>query len=328
MIIPSKFDHRTVSLADIHSEKAPFRITTNSAVDDLAGAFNQVGIINPPVLIYQENGYVVVCGNRRVLAARALAWETIPARILPPQNDPLICAYLTISENSIERPLNLIETSRALSLLKSVIPDTGERYKVAENLGLPSSPTLIKKIEPLCHLPKHMQNGILSGEIALPSALMLSKLPPKTASSLSELLISLKLSLSKQKELIVIIQEISIREDCAIEDVIQSREIQDILGHPETDRPRKAGLIRDCLKRRRSPHISGAVDSFEKVKSSLSLGENVSLKPPPEFESNRYNITFSFSDMSELNLHKQTLERLVQDDRIRELFDSEPLKQG
>ncbi len=326
MIIPTKFDYRTVALKEIDSEEAPFRITTNDAVSDLSDALGQVGLINPPVLMHQADRYVVVCGHRRVLAARALAWETIPARIPTSQNDPPACAFLAISENSIERPLNLIETSRALSLLNSFIPDKKERYRVAGNLGLPSNPSLIKKIGPLCRLPQQMQNGILSGEISLPSALMLSKLQPKAAVLISEFLIRLKLSLSKQKEMIVILQEIAIREDCTVEEIIHSEKIQSILDDPEMDRPRKSGLIRTYLKHRRFPNISDALDAFEKVKSSLTLGENTSLNPPPGFEGNHYRISFSFSSMNELDHHKQTLERLLEDERIKALLDSGPPK--
>ena len=323
MNTPLKFDHRTVALDEIESEKAPFRITTDSTVGDLSDALKQVGLISPPVLTCQEDSCVIVCGHRRVKAARALGWETIPSRILLSGNDPLTCACLAISENSIERPLNLIETSRALSLLKTYLPDDRERYNACKKLGLPFSPSHIKKIEPLCALPQQIQNGILTGEIALPTALMLSALQPKTAGLLSELLRNLKLSLNKQKELIVIIQEISLIEDLVIEDLILSEEVQGILNDPEMDLPRKSGLVRGCLKRRRYPHISHAMDAFEKLKSSLSLGENVSLKAPPGFEGNAYNIAFSFSNMAELNRHKQTLERLSRDERIGLLLDSE-----
>lgn len=322
MSIPSKYECRTVALADIHPEVSPFRITTNDAVGDLADALNRVGLINPPILAYSESGYVVVCGFRRILAARSLAWNTIPARILHNPHDPLICAYLAISENSIERPLNLIETSRALSLLESCIPDTEERYKVAGSLGLPSSPSLVQKIKPLCRLPRSLQDGLLSGKIALSSALMLSKLDSKTADVLLKLLSDLKLSVSNQKELIVTIQEIAILEDVSAERLIQSEEIQEIVNSAEMDTPSKAGLLRSHLKHRRFPHISSAMDSFETMKKRLSLGENVSLKPPPGFEGNHYSIAFSFSSLFELNQHKQTLERLVHDGRIRALFDS------
>ena len=276
MNIPTKFDYRTVALEEIDSEEAPFRITTNDTVSDLSNALNQVGLINPPVLTHQANRYVVVCGHRRILAARALSWKTIPVRISTAQNDPLTCTLLAISDNSIERPLNLIETSRALSLLNSFIPDKKERYRVAGNLGLPSNPSLIKKIEPLCNLPQQMQNGILSGEISLPSALMLSKLKPRNAGLISEFLMRLKLSLSKQKELIVILQEIARREECTVEEIIRSEKIQSILDDPEMDRPRKSGLIRTYLKHRRFPNISSALDSFEELKKGLALGENTS----------------------------------------------------
>ena len=237
-----------------------------------------------------------------------------------------MCATLAISENLSERPLNSIETSRALNLLASAITDKEVFYKTAEGLGLPCNPSLLKKIEPLCRLPQVIQNGILSGNLAQPVALMLDKLPSEAAIPLSDFLTRLTLSLQKQREFVAIIHEISIRDGCPVQDVIQAPEILDILGNPEPDIPRKANLIRNYLKRRRYPLLSNAQDSFDKIRSSLNLGENTTLTPPPGFESNRFTLTFTFSKLSDLDKHKQTIERLSRDVAFQSLLESRDIK--
>ena len=181
-------------------------------------------------------------------------------------------------------------------------------------MGLPSSPSFLRKIESLCRLPQSVQNGILSGDIALPSALMLEKVPDETAESLSEFLILLKLSLNKQREVIVFLQEISARDDCTVDDILQAPEIRTIMNDPDMDAPRKAGLVRNILRQRRFPHMSHAQASFERLIDDLNLGNNLSLKPPPGFEGTRYAITFSFSNLSDLEIHRQTLARLARDE--------------
>lgn len=323
MIIPSELENRIVSLSDIDLKQETFRITTNNAVEDLVCSFKRVGLINPPILMHQGTGYIVLCGYRRISAARATGWHTVPVRVLSPESNPLSRVMLAISDNTGERALNLIETSRALSLISSIVTDDETRNRIAGEVGLPENPVLLRKIEPLCRLPKPIQNGILSSDIAMPSALMLEKMPPETVGSLAAMLSKLKLSLSKQREFIDTLQEISARDDCTIEDILQSPDIRKITNDPDLNTPHKAGLIRNILKQRRFPHLSKAQASFNRFRKSLKLGNNLSLNPPPGFESSQYTITFSFSNLSDLEDHRKSLARLAKDERLKDLLSPE-----
>lgn len=320
--MPFKYELKSVALSDIDSAIDTFRITTKKRIDELISAVDRVGLTNPPILEQTPDGYVVVCGFRRIAAARSLGWLSIPARLAPEDASPLFCALLAISENSVERPLNPIETSRALFLLSSLIDDERELLKTAEKVGLPVNQSQIKRLLPLCSLPKLLQEGILSGSLALPSVQMLSDFPDDTAVLVADFLIMLNLSLNKQRELIGIIDEISHSGGESIESILGSSDIRQILQDPEADLPRKAGKIREYFKRRRFPHLSKAQTEFERFKSRLKLGENITLTPPAGFESNRYAISLSFGSMPEFEKQIKTLEKLSVDEEFGHLLCS------
>lgn len=316
------YEQQKVPLSAIDSEDETFRITTKTELDDLVSIFRKIGLINYPILKSKDDGYLVVCGYRRVATARFLSWETIPARILPQSTDTFFCTALAISENSVERSLNLIETSRALSLLTRTIPEKKKFSETAEMLGLPQHPSLVRKLLPLYRFPDCLQRGIIAGTLALSSALMLSKYPPESAVILAEFLEKLKLGLHKQRELIEIIHEISIRDDRSIKSIVTSHEIERILDDSSMETPRMAGLIRNQLKQMRFPHLTQAQNSFDRLKGELKLGGNPSLRPPPGFEGNRYTITFSFENLSELKDHRKRIEKIEKSDQFVQLLSA------
>lgn len=318
------FEYRqvSVSLSDIDSENEAFRITTNSRIDDLAGAMDRIGLSTPPILRAGTVRQTVICGFRRIYAAKSLGWKHLPARILPEDVGPLSCALLSISENSIERPLNLIERSRAYSLLSTLIKDTGELVETLEKVGLPATPSLIDKMRPLCEMPWELQEGLIAGTLALPCAIMLSRLDNDTAVAIAVFVKNLKLSLHKQREFIDLVSEISKLEECSIESILASSAIHKILANPETDLPRKALKIRAYLKQRRFPHLFHAQEAFENLASSLKLGQSVSIKPPAGFESNRYTITQSFGSLAEFETQVNSLAQLAANKAFVQLLHS------
>jgi hypothetical protein len=167
----------------------------------------------------------------------------------------------------------------------------------------------------------------MSGALALPSVQVISKLPDKTAIFFADFLSHLKLSLHKQRELIDFIIEIAKRDGCSIESVLTSTELLQILDNSEYDLPRKAGLIRDVLRKRRFPQLSKAQASFERLKGELKLGKSLSLKPPHGFEGNRYGISLSFSSIPELETMIQTLRKAIENDEfVHHMSSREPLK--
>lgn len=281
-----------------------------------------VGLINPPILLPRDGEYIIVSGFRRVLAAGQLGWTDLPARVLDSDISHLACTQLAIADNASQRPLNPVESSRAMHLLISSINDRKELIRISNALGLPMNESLIEKIVPVCHLPQEIQEGILSNDISLSVALMLAAFDADTAKMFAILFNRLKISLNKQREMIVLMQEISLREDRSILSVLKDEAIQSALNDSDLDRVRITDLIRTYLKQKRFPAITRAKTAYDSLLKSLQLGHMAKLIPPPDFEGTHYTLNLSFTNPDDLQKHIKTIDRLLSRPDFRNLIDS------
>ena len=290
----------TVSLTDIDTEDTTYRITTRNQLEDLLETIPSLGLLHPPVLIESTSGYGVVCGFRRIAACRQLGWKSISARIHAVVQDRFQIAQLAIADNSLQRPLNLIETSRALKLLKDTSPDRKQFDKAVLALGLPVNPTVVTKVQQLCRLPISIQQGILSDTINLAMALELGKMDAKEAEMLVALFNQLKLGLNRQRELLLLVTEIAKREDISIQQLIAEQLLQDILQKADLDRAMQRQQIRSLLRQRRYPAITEAEANYQKQVQQLKLGKHIQLVPPRDFEGTTYAMSLHFKNRHDL----------------------------
>ena len=146
------FNEQSLSLESLHLRDTRYRITTSDAIDKLKNSIAALGVLNPPILRQKAGGYRIVAGFRRIDACRLLGRHDIRARVLPTDIDNSTCVRLAIADNSLQRPLNLIETARALNLLAGVAADEMELSRQAAALALPDNPSLMRKIMSLTTL--------------------------------------------------------------------------------------------------------------------------------------------------------------------------------
>jgi hypothetical protein len=99
-------------------------------LEDLVSSIRIHGVISPVLARPTDTGLQLVCGNRRVLAARAAGARTVPTLVASLGDAEAIRRYL--SENVCRRPLDDRRIEDALGLLKR-LRDAGEpaRYPVA-----------------------------------------------------------------------------------------------------------------------------------------------------------------------------------------------------
>jgi len=103
--------------------------------------------------------YEVVWGDRRALAARRLQWDTIEAKVFPPDYDPVVAA---ISENENREPLTPLEQGAAIQQL------------VAKGHSLAAIARLMRKSAgwvssrtALLTLPPDLQAAVRAGRLGL-----------------------------------------------------------------------------------------------------------------------------------------------------------------
>ena len=142
-----RFKQKITKLSLIDFKDDSLRITTQITVNQLMDSINCVGMLNLPLLVEKKTGYKIVCGFRRIEACRQLNWADVEARVLESHTKPLECVKYAISDNSLQRPLNLIEQSRSINLLSPFIKEDNVLGKELSAMGLPDNPSIIKKIK-------------------------------------------------------------------------------------------------------------------------------------------------------------------------------------
>ena len=316
------FSEETISLADIFDADLTYRITTASNIDELTHSLAVIGLIHPPILQrIPSSGYRIVAGFRRVAATRSLGLMPIRALVLPDDSDTAMCVKLAIGDNSLQRPLNLIESSRALNLLHRIAVDEQHLIEMAAGLSLPDNPAKIAKLITLSSLPETIQNGVQEGHLTLSMALELNAHDIDTAEALARIFTDLRLGLNRQRELLTHLFEIAKRKDRSISDVLAADEIRQIIDNDEYDRGQKSLHLKEILNRWRFPAISEKISRFQELVKKLRLGRGVGLLPPKNFEGTAYTLSITFDRFEQLGERGQCLNVLMQSAALKKFLE-------
>jgi ParB family chromosome partitioning protein len=316
-----RFNEESISLAHICAADATYRITTAESSDDLKKSIAVLGLIHSPILHPTAAGYRIIAGFRRIEALRALGRVSLKARFLPDGSDESTRVNLAIADNSLQRALNPIESSRALNLLSSVAVDERHLIQMAAALSLPNNPTLMTKLMTLTSMPAAVQHGVLSGELPLSMALELKKFDAMTAETLARIFTDLRLGLNRQRELLTLLHEIAMREDRSIDALLGDSEVRGIVENANLDNARKSGQLRVLLFRWRYPAISERETRFKDLLKALHLGSGVKLIPPGNFEGTTYTLSITFDRIAQLMERGRSLEALDRSDALRKFLE-------
>ncbi len=309
-----------IPLSTIDSTDDTYRVSSDGDVGMLAKSIRSFGLINPPIVSPNPNRVVILSGFRRIEACRQLEWPDIDVRMVGETVDDLHCCAIAITENTYQRPLNHIETSRAIHMISSLCADVPDLTELSHKLGLPDSPAMIGKLKGLCLLPQPLQQGVLSGTLSLAMALELGRLEPAAAVAFAGLFDELKPSLNKQRELITLVREIGHREELTILALMTSDDLMGIVTDDNLDRTQKTRRIRNHLRRRRYPSLSGAEERFDDAVRALSLKRGMRVIPPRNFEGETYILQMPFKDQDELRQHERELERVANHTGLADLL--------
>lgn len=290
---------KPVPISAIDREDTTFQVSTPRSNSDLATSIASIGLLIPPTLKEVDSRLVIVNGFRRVDAHRILSREAVLANILPDRCTDLECAEMAVAENALQRPLNLIERSRALALLSPHFSSLEALAKPLRAIGLIENPAMIEKILPLCRLSRRIQEAVLEGTFPLAIADALGRLDPQTREMAAELLTVLKTSLNKQREILSMLEEISLRERISLAELLRDPSIVSAVSDTEHERNVKTDHLRSILKKRRYPAIHAAEEKASLLVKSLNLSDRMKLVLPRNFEHSEFSMTLRFGSTAE-----------------------------
>ncbi len=218
----------------------PRRKIDSERLEELIASVKAKGLVQPILIRETEEGYELICGERRLEAARALGMRTVPAIVRSVSDVEAL--ELSLIENLQREDLNPIEQAQAY---KKLI----DEFKIAHDelakvLGKDRS-SITNTIR-LLKLPQPVQDRLLQGKISMGHAMAILSLDsPAAQIGLCERVIAKGLSVRATEELVrkkVSPKKEIIRVDP--ETVAIEEELQRLLGTKVRIRPgRKGGRI-------------------------------------------------------------------------------------
>jgi ParB family chromosome partitioning protein len=151
----------------------PRKEFSEESIDELAASIKKHGLLQPVVVIKQDDKYILVAGERRLRAFKKLGKDKIKAIITDYTKEDL--REYALIENIQREDLNPIEI--ALSLYALIEEHGYTHEELAKNLG--KSRTYITNMLRVLQLPQNVIKKVRNGEISFGHAKVLVSLPPE-----------------------------------------------------------------------------------------------------------------------------------------------------
>ncbi len=308
-----KFSYRSVPLKEILFEDHTFCLSYPCRALNLISSIDLVGIINPPVIREGNEGFQIVCGRGRLEAARKLGYPETTCKILPAWIDDLSCLSISFEENITTRGFNLVEKALVVEKFLDHLSEKEVIKQILPRLGLAPGYHHFEMLRRIAFLEEEAKKLLVSGELNPQIAVKLLEIDENSRRLFLKLVKELRLSHSRQREIFELLQDLSRKKDLSWEEILQEKEIKEVLEGERLPAPQKAEKLHRILKKKLYPRFSAAWERIEKISHRLAQ-EGARLKVPQALEKDLWQLEISFRNREELKekWHKvlATLSRL------------------
>lgn len=131
---------------------------------------------------------------------------------------------------------------------------------------------------------------------------------------------ALKVSENHVRDLMDWLEEIALRDQSSIHDVLSSRNIANIETDPRLGRADKLKRIKEQIRRLRFPRLAETEDAIRARIQELKLHPNVRLSVPSGLEGGKLHVEFNASSPDELRRLTAKLGEAVDKELVKEIF--------
>jgi ParB-like chromosome segregation protein Spo0J len=319
MTIPIRLQE--VPLAQIDLAEAAGEMTAAPALDRLTESLREVGLLNPPWLRPAGPGFRVVTGARRLKAAAALGWQEITVRLVPEDTPEFYCLLVHLMDNAFTRGFDLREQAALAVRLVTHCDRETVAARYLPYLGLPPSQAHLTRLVKTAGLEVPWQRLAADGRLALTAAARLADWDPEARAAAWPFLDSLRLSQSKQEELLDQVALLARREGLSPAAVLARDDLRRALTDPDRTPQERTAAVRRRLYAQVYPRLSAAREVFETALARLGWKRTPRLRlhPPPVFEGPDFHLEIKFRDAPELQQLLAEIDRLTRAEGFDEL---------
>ena len=315
-----KIDNLRIDIDNIIPSDYSFFLHHQIHSEPLCHSIKEIGVVNPPLLqrVSSNDRFRIVCGFRRVHALRMIRVQELECRVLPPDIADRDLLLISIYDNLATHPLHPLEKSIVIAKLESFFDKQEIIRTYFPLLGLPAHKKSYEETACLARLEDRIKDAVYRGNLVVARSLF--HLSQKERLAVFDLLETLHLSVSKQREVIDYLIKIHARESVSLCDLVRSDEITEILQNKRLNRSQRGERVRSYLYKRRFPEISRTEEKFHKLRRSLRLGDSVKLIPSLSFESDTFHLQFSVDSVQDLQKKIRQLRDSQDESGWEELF--------
>ncbi len=170
---------------------------SSESIDELAHSIKESGILQPIVVVPEENHYRIIIGERRWRAAQKMGFKKVPVLIRSMPREKQLEASLI--ENLHREDLNPLEIALAYQKLIQDLHFT--QQEVAQKVG--KDRTSVTNYLRLLNLPQEIQEHLADGKLTMGQARALLSVERKNLQiSISRLIIQKNLSVREVEKMI------------------------------------------------------------------------------------------------------------------------------
>src|SRR5262249_7844439 len=315
-----------VLLTEIALDDRTFIVTYRPEMHALQRSVAHVGVLTPLHLRQPSDQALlqVVCGSKRLLACQQSEYTSVPALVYSAAELSEPQAFLlALHDNLGWRVLNAVEKARILWRLRQDFqaqPAT-LRQDFCPLLDLPPRAETLRAYWSLATLEDALQAAVVEGTLPLDTALWIGAHTGEDRQALLQLFTGLKVGSNRARELTTNIAEICQRDACSPAALLQDLGVPTLLADPQLAGPQKLDRVRRLLRQARYPQLSTYEQRFQAAARRLRLPPQITLRPPPFFEGQQYQVTLSFGQRQELQHYAQRLLDAASHEALDELLE-------
>jgi ParB-like chromosome segregation protein Spo0J len=291
----------------------------------LISSIKKFGLINIPFVTKGKDGRVdVVAGYRRIMALRSLNCERVPCMDLSDSglsHSELL--LFNLYDNLATRQFNDVEKGMILNRLVSHVPKREITKRFMPLLKLPAHEPLLDIFLKLEEQDHQIRTALIKKEVSFQIIKIFIGLEPDSRSAVLRWISGIKLNQNQQKKFFEYLEDISIKEEKEISELLGEKQFLSILEDKKLNNPQKSKLILDLLRSRRFPLLVRSEKAFQKEISRMPLPDGVSLHHSQFFEDPDYRLEIVFRGAAELREKINFLSRLDGLERIGEFWQED-----
>ncbi len=295
----------TLPLRRIKWKDERFRTSYFFDLEPLVFSIKKVGLVNPPLVLEDSRGSVLVSGWKRALACRQLGLKEISALVT--ERKANLALFLTaLHENLASRGLRLAEKATVIGKLSLFgLSDDILIKDYLRLLRLPATADHLIVLLGLARAGLKIRRFVEEGDVSLPVVQALLRFQAPERKLLVPLLYPL--GQNKQKEFLDSLWEIQRRDEIPVKSILDRKDIRQARRSAKLVPLARSEKIRQILERMRFPQLSARRAAFDSCLRRIGWPGEITVQPSPFFEDEEISVGFRAKNPEEF---KKSLARL------------------